>query len=144
MSAKSRPEKGKKGKKGKGKKGDSSTVTTMVIEEKPDLPPFGISALFGTVMAIPSVLSYVDGSMEFDAMILRYLAALLIAWALVNLVYGVAKSFRQQNSPVVEATTIDAMTGEMLSSNTYRVPENASGYRPPAERGAATMAEPPQ
>lgn len=133
MSAKSRrkKDKGGAGKQGaRGKKGQNPTVTTVVVEEKPDLPPFGISALLGTVLAIPSVLNYVDGSMEFDAMVLRYLAALLVSWALVNLVYGVAKSFRDQNNPVVEATTIDTRTGEMLTSNTYRVPE-PGGVGPP-------------
>lgn len=138
MSAKSRRKKDKGvGKRGaRGKKGTSSTVTTVVVEEKPDLPPFGISALLGTVLAIPSVLGYVDGSMEFDAMVLRYLAALLVSWALVNLVYGVAKSFRDQNNPVVEATTIDTRTGEMLTSNTYRVPE-AGGVGPPEHHDAS-------
>lgn len=123
---------GKKGKKGKkGRRGKKETdVTTIIIEEKPDVPPFGISVLFATVLSIPSIIKYTDGSMAFDAMILRYLLALVVSWALVNLVYGVAKSFRQGNT--VEATTIDHVTTEMLGDN-YRVPSD-SGYMPPQER----------
>ena len=125
--------KDKKGKKGRrGKKG--AEVTTIIIEEKPDVPPFGISVLFATVLSIPAIIKYTDGSMAFDAMILRYLAALVISWALVNLVYGVAKSFRVTNETTVEATTIDHVTGEMLEDN-YRMPD--SGYMPPHERGQA-------
>ncbi len=123
----------KKGKKGrKGKKDAREGVTTIVIEETPDLPPFGISVLVATVLSIPSILHYVDGNMAFDAMILRYLAALVVSWALVNLVYGVAKSFRPQPEETVEATQIDQLTPGMLEDR-YRVPGD-SGYRPPAER----------
>lgn len=124
---------GKKGKKGKkGRRGKKNTdVTTVIIEEKPDVPPFGISVLFATVLSIPSIINYTDGSMAFDAMILRYLLALVVSWALVNLVYGVAKSFRQPET-TVEATTIDHVTSEMLGDN-YRVPSD-SGYLPPQER----------
>lgn len=123
--------KGKKGKKGRRGKKDAN-VTTIIIEEKPDVPPFGISVLFATVLSIPTIVNYTDGSMPFDAMILRYLLALVVSWALVNLVYGVAKSFRESNETTVEATTIDHVTAEMLGDN-YRVPED-SGYLPPAER----------
>lgn len=132
MSAKSQRKDSKKGKKGrKGKKGKEN-VTTVIIEEKPDLPPFGISVLFAALMAFPAILQYVDGAMAFDAMILRCLAALVVAWGLVNLVYGVAKSFRREET-TVEATQIDQLTGEMLGDNQYRVPAD-TGYVPQTER----------
>lgn len=132
MSAKSQPKdkKGKKGKKGRKKK---DNVTTIIIEEKPDLPPFGISVLFATIMAMPAILQYVDGAMAFDAMILRCLAALVIAWGLVNLVYGITKSFRPETETTMDATQIDNLTGDILGENTYRIPAD-TGYRPASER----------
>lgn len=103
MSPKSRPPKAAKGK--KGKKG-KVTSTTVVVEEN-NGPPFGIVVLIAVVMSIPSITHFVDGTMAFDATVLRFLAALAVSWILVHLVYAVAHSFQSEETTVTKTTTID-------------------------------------
>lgn len=106
MSPKSRPpERGKGGKKGrKGKKGrqasDASEVRYQEIVEERGVP-FGLVVLIAVVMTLPSLTGFFDGTMEFRPVIVRLLAALLVAWLLCQLVYSVIKSFGKEETTVV-------------------------------------------
>lgn len=96
MSPKSRPPEtaGKKGKKRKkGAKGGSVAAHAVVVEETASGPPFGIIVLFAVVLSMAPLMQFVEGTMPFDAAVLRFLAALAVSWILTNLVYAVATSF---------------------------------------------------
>lgn len=121
MSPKSRPPKtkGRKGKKGRTQEPEN----TIVIEEPPTGPPFGLVVLIALVMSIPSLMSFVDGSMQFDSAALRFLAALAVSWLLVNLVYGVAKSFDKEETTTTTTITETMPYGQDPNA-AYRLPSD--------------------
>ncbi len=121
MSPKSRPPKtkGRKGKKGRTQESEN----TIVIEEPPTGPPFGLVVLIALVMSIPSLMSFVDGSMQFDSAALRFLAALAVSWLLVNLVYGVAKSFDKEETTTTTTITETMPYGQDPNA-AYRLPSD--------------------
>lgn len=107
MSPKSRQPKSKK-KGRRGRKKEELSETTIVIEEPPVGPPFGLIVLCALVVSIPSLMAFVDGAMAFDATALRFLAALAVCWLLVNLVYAVAKSFvKEETQESTTRTTVE-------------------------------------
>ncbi|GAB95884.1 hypothetical protein BJY21_000968 [Kineosphaera limosa] len=122
MSPKSRPPKAKK-KGRKGRKGaDEVAETTIVIEEPPTGPPFGMIVLLAVVVCLPSLMAFVDGTMAFDAAALRFLAALTVSWLLVNLVYAVAKSFAKPAEEETSTTTVESMSYANDPNAAYRLP----------------------
>ena len=95
MSAKSRRPKATKARKGtKGRKGGSER--SILVESEFAGPPFGIIVLIATVLSMPTLMHFVDGTVAFDTTVLRFLAALTCSWILVHLVYAVAHSFPRQ------------------------------------------------
>lgn len=120
MSPKSRPPK-TKGR--KGKKGRQQSENTIVIEEPPTGPPFGLVVLIALVLSIPSLMSFVDGTMQFDSAALRFLAALAVSWLLVNLVYGVAKSFEKEETTTTTTITETMPYGQDPNA-AYRLPSD--------------------
>jgi hypothetical protein len=85
--------KGKKAKKGKGADADAAQ-RRLVVESRPQGVPFPIVVLLAAVMTLPSVTNYMGGGLEFDALMVRALAALAVSWLLAGLVYAVFESMR--------------------------------------------------
>lgn len=98
--------KGRKKGKGKGKKGAKTegTYTEVVVEEAG--VPFGLVVLIALVLSLPSLVGFMDGTIEFRPAIMRLLGSLLVSWLMCQLVYSVVKSFGTKE----ETTVIDTRT----------------------------------
>lgn len=85
--------KGTKGTRGRGD--DVSTAQrTLVVETQPPGVPFPIVVLLAAVISLPSLANYTAGGLQFDALMVRVLAALAVSWLLSTLVYAVFESMR--------------------------------------------------